>query len=117
MAEDGGSYRIIWQFDAAGKPAKAYEHTGNCVISPDLVGMKMDANCGLFAIAEIASDNLGRAGRLKFQMIDHRRSSARRGVRGAIARSGEGEVCPEHCERAEVLVPDSQPPKRLVARQ
>lgn len=74
MDEDGGSYRIIWQFDSAGKPTKAYEYTGNCVISPDLVGMKMDANCGLFAIAEIASDNLGRAGRLKFQMIDHRRA-------------------------------------------
>ena len=74
ITEDGGSYRIIWQFDAAGKRTDAYRYTGNCVTSRDLVGMKMDPNCGLFAVAEIASDNLGRAGRLKFQMIDHRRA-------------------------------------------
>jgi hypothetical protein len=72
LSEDGGSYRIIWQFDEARQLTKAYEYTGNCVIRSDLVGMKMDANCGLFVIAEIASDNLGRAGQLRFQMIDHR---------------------------------------------
>ncbi|MGV2102572.1 hypothetical protein [Rhizobium sp. 21-4511-3d] len=74
ISEDGGSYRITWQFDAQGNKTDAYKYDGNCIISSDLVGLRMDPNCGLYVTAGISSDNLGRAGRLDFQMIDHRRA-------------------------------------------
>lgn len=73
LSEDGGSYRITWQFDPQGKETTA-KSEGICINSRDLVGLTMRPECGLFAMAEIASDNVGRAGRLEFQMIDHRRA-------------------------------------------
>jgi hypothetical protein len=72
LRESGGSYQITWQFAADRSAMEPYEYDGDCVIRSDLVGLRMDQRCGLYISAEINSDKLGRAGRLRFQMIDHK---------------------------------------------